>query len=347
MDNVFNTPTKDYKVLVRCFTYNQGEYIEDALNGFALQRTNFPFVCLVMDDCSTDGEQDVIKAWMVNACDMTKAEYYSLDLANLIFVPHFINNNCMFAFYLLKQNLYKYKEKKMSFVYPWRKYATYEALCEGDDYWIDSNKLQRQINFLDAHTEYTLCFHKLYTKSEKGRVHHNYFDHLETREYTTDEMLQRWTVPTGSMVMRIEMTNKFPTHPKFTYGDNGMVLTCLEFGKMFCFGDYMGVYRITPTGWTGQSIIDNCKRQISHIEGLMDVFDSCKNEIMINNLRNEYIKLYSHLFSQFKFKECHYIKKEIRITFNKPVSNVFLLLRSMGYTCKFYIKQILKKLNVI
>lgn len=65
----------NYKVQARCLTYNQAKYIEDALNGFAMQQTNFPFVCLVIDDCSTDGEQEVIKSWMNRECDMDKAEY--------------------------------------------------------------------------------------------------------------------------------------------------------------------------------------------------------------------------------------------------------------------------------
>lgn len=106
------TPKQDYKVLVRCFTYNQSHYIEDALDGFAMQKTDFPFVCLVMDDCSTDGEQEVIKAWMECECDMTKVEFIELELSCVILVPHKTNPTCTFAFYLLKQNLYKEKETK-------------------------------------------------------------------------------------------------------------------------------------------------------------------------------------------------------------------------------------------
>ena len=345
MEQIY-TPKQDYKVLVRCFTYNHSKYIEDALNGFAMQKTNFPFACLVMDDCSTDGEQEVIKAWMERECDMEKAEYIEIELSNIILAPHKSNTNCTLAFYFLKQNLYGTGNKKMKMVCPWREHCEYEALCEGDDYWTDSTKLQKQYDFLETHKDYTLCFHKVKTKSEKGRKHHDYFDHLETREYTVEEMLKRWTVPTGSMMIRKDMLDKFPTHPKFTYGDNVMVLTCLQYGKMFCFGAYMGVYRLSESGWTGQSIVFNCQRQISHIEGLIEVFDSCKNDIMVNNLKNEYCKMYYHLFSQFSFQECISVKTELKEKFGEM--DLFgLNVRAVLYSFKYYVKIILKKVGII
>lgn len=155
MEQIY-TPKQDYKVLVRCFTYNQSKYIEDALSGFAMQQTDFPFVCLVMDDCSTDGEQEFIKTWMERECDMEKAEYIDLELSNVILVPHKSNLSCDFAFYFLKQNLYGTGEKKMKHVTPWREHCEYEAMCEGDDYWIHFGKLQMQVSFLDSHLDYGL-----------------------------------------------------------------------------------------------------------------------------------------------------------------------------------------------
>ena len=106
MNNIqYPGPQQEYKVLVRCFTYNQSKYIEDTLNGFAMQQTDFPFICLVMDDASTDGEQDVIKAWMEGECDMDKAEIIDIPTSVVIIVQHKINPSCTLAFYLLKQNL--------------------------------------------------------------------------------------------------------------------------------------------------------------------------------------------------------------------------------------------------
>lgn len=160
MIEIENITSHCYKVLVRCYTYNHGQYIQDALNGFAMQQTNFSFVCLVMDDYSTDGEQEVIKAYLDRECDMTRAEFFEDDTTTMTLVPHRTNVNCTFAVYFLKKNLYGIKGAKKVYVNPWREHCEYEALCEGDDYWIDPLKLQKQVDFLENHEEFGLCCSK-------------------------------------------------------------------------------------------------------------------------------------------------------------------------------------------
>ncbi len=159
----YPAPKQDYKVLVRCYTYNHSKYIEDALNGFAMQQTNFPFVCLVVDDASTDGEQDVINAWMERECDMSRAKMIDIPTSIVIIVPHKSNTSCSFAFYLLKHNLFGIKGEKKKHVDPWREKCEYEAMCEGDDYWIEPLKLQKQVDLMDSnpdiglvHTKYNI-----------------------------------------------------------------------------------------------------------------------------------------------------------------------------------------------
>lgn len=151
----YPAPEQEYKVLVNCATFNHSKYIEEALNGFAIQQTNFPFVCYILDDASTDGEQDVIKAWMERECDMEKAETTDIPSSIVIIVPHKSNPTCNFAFYLLKKNLFKEREERLRHISPWREKCEYEALCEGDDYWTDPLKLQKQVDFLDLEPEYT------------------------------------------------------------------------------------------------------------------------------------------------------------------------------------------------
>ena len=154
----YPSPKQEYMVLVRCFTYNHSQYVKSALNGFAMQQTNFPFVCLVMDDASDDGEQDIIREWMAGECDMSRAETIDIPTSIVVIVPHKTNSSCTFAFYLLKQNLYGTGFLKMKHVYPWRDKCKYEALCEGDDYWTDPLKLQKQVDFLEANPEYGMCY---------------------------------------------------------------------------------------------------------------------------------------------------------------------------------------------
>ena len=170
--NILNypTPTKDFKVLVRCFTYNQREYIQDTLNGFVIQQTVFPFVCLVIDDASNDGEQEVLKSWMDRECDMSKAEIIDIPTSQVIILPHKTNKFCAFAFYLLKQNLYDNREKKMEHVHPWRMRCTYEAICEGDDYWIDPLKLQKQVDVLESDSAISMVYTAFSTVDQTGNT---------------------------------------------------------------------------------------------------------------------------------------------------------------------------------
>lgn len=155
----YPSPSKDYKVLVRTITYNQSNYISDTLEGVAMQQTDFPFVHFIIDDASTDGEQNLIKGWLTEHCDMTNAEYIDHPMISIILVKHKSNPNCSYAIYFLKQNLYKNREEKDKIYQPWREHCQYEAMCEGDDYWTDPLKLQKQVDVLDANQDLSLCFH--------------------------------------------------------------------------------------------------------------------------------------------------------------------------------------------
>lgn len=250
MEQVY-TPKDDYKVFVRCNTFNQSKYIEDALKGFAMQQTNFPFVCLVMDDCSTDGEQDVIKTWMEHVCDMDKAEYIEIELSHIILVPHKSNANCYFAFYLLKRNTWKERNLKVAMYTPWREHCQYEALCEGDDYWIDPNKLQKQVDFLDNNPNYSMCFHKSNIIKEVDIDCALRVDLIDDKNYNGTELVDHWIVPTASMVMRQECYHyPIKNREKLINGDLPLVLSCCAMGKVRGFSDSMSIYRVQVGGVT-------------------------------------------------------------------------------------------------
>ena len=183
----YPVPKQEYKVLVRCYTYNHSKYIEDALNGFARQKTNFPFVCFVMDDASTDGEQEVIKKWMESECNMSKAETIDIPTSIVIIVPHKTNSSCTFAFYLLKQNLYRKSEEKMNHLFPWRDKCEYEAFCEGDDYWVNENKLQMQADYLDANTDCALVRTDFQRYIQKTKILEASYCHEGPGRFIVDE----------------------------------------------------------------------------------------------------------------------------------------------------------------
>ncbi len=149
----------NYIVRAHCATYNHSAYITDALNGFVMQQTDFPFVCTIMDDASTDGEQDVIRRYVEDNFylqDASVAYERDTDYGHVTFAQHKTNKNCFFAVILLKENHYSQRKSKASYLTEWMD-TKYIALCEGDDYWTDPLKLQKQVDFMEKHPECCLC----------------------------------------------------------------------------------------------------------------------------------------------------------------------------------------------
>ena len=242
----YPAPKQEYKVLVRCFTFNHSNYIEDALNGFAMQQTNFPFACLVMDDASTDGEQEVIKAWLERECDMERAETIDIPTSVVIIVPHKTNTSCTFAFYLLKQNLYKAKEEKMRHVTPWREKCEYEAMCEGDDYWIDPMKLQKQVDVMDSNDQIGLCYThaKIFNQNSKS-----FEPILAGKKFEgMRQILSENPIVTLTTIYRTKVLNKYqivinPYLRSWKMGDYPLWLFIYEYKDIYFMDDITGVYR--------------------------------------------------------------------------------------------------------
>ena len=155
-----------YKVCVWCNTYNQTSYIKDTMEGFCIQQTQFPFVCLIMDDASTDGEPEVIKQYLHDYFETKwtkETDDYHLTLAR-----HQENKNCYFAVYLLKYNHYSIKKKRLKYYQEVATEIDYVAQCEGDDYWTDAHKLQKQADALDANPQATLVYTNFQTIDGEG-----------------------------------------------------------------------------------------------------------------------------------------------------------------------------------
>ncbi len=155
-----------FKVSVWCNTYNQASYIKDTMEGFCMQQTNFPFVCLIMDDASTDGEPEVIKQYLNDHFDTEWTK--ETDDYHLTVARHQENKNCYFAVYLLKYNHYSIKKPRLKYYREVTDEIDYVALCEGDDYWTDAHKLQKQADALDANPQATLVYTNFQTIDGEG-----------------------------------------------------------------------------------------------------------------------------------------------------------------------------------
>lgn len=159
---------ENYLVCVRCMTYNQATFVEKTMNGFCQQETNFPYVCIIMDDASTDGEPDVINRFL----DL----YFDVE-GKCIETEHYIqrtgchkeNRNCHFVVYLLKYNHHG-KKAKQPYYASFYNNAKYIATCEGDDFWTDTNKLQEEVDVLEKNEHVTLVHTAFDIINEKGDI---------------------------------------------------------------------------------------------------------------------------------------------------------------------------------
>lgn len=268
-----------YMVGIISITFNQSKFILDTLNGFVMQQTNFPFVAMVIDDASTDGEQEVIKKFVTEQFDTTDtsiAYEKETDYAHITYARHKTNKNCYMAVLYLKENHYSQRKPKRPYLAEWRDHVKYETLCEGDDYWIDAQKLQKQVDFLEEHEEYSMCFHGAEIKVTEGinpqknrRI--NLYKNLEIREYTGPEILRHWTIPTASVVHRREINIK--TDNRFVFGDIILFLSCAECGRIYCIdNNNMSVYRILPDSVTYRK--RPIEKMINHYKAIEEKFSN-------------------------------------------------------------------------
>lgn len=240
-------PKNEYKVIVKTITFNHSKYIQDTLNGTAMQKTNFPFVNVVLEDNSTDGEQDVIKFWIERECDMNLAEYYDIPTANLIIVPHKANHNCTFAIYFHKENLFHQKKRREEQIYPWQANSEYVALCEGDDYWTDPLKLQKQVDFLDSNVDYSCCHTAFNCVDYNGNIIYREDYERKNRISGNGErfwftMLVENYILTCTFMMRSRVAQTVP----IGYHDYGIFLHAARQGYVGFLPERTSCYRQTP-----------------------------------------------------------------------------------------------------
>jgi len=249
------TPLKDFfSVCINCRTYNQSGFIQDALDGFAIQQTSFPFLAIIIDDASTDGEQDCINAYVSRSFGHGKdsvMERWETEDARWIYARHNQNVNAYFLVVLLKKNLFR-SPRKSRLVAEWTK-VKYVAICEGDDFWTDPLKLQKQVGFLEQNPDYSLCFTNCQVSDGKRTRKGNSFI-WDT--YTTKDMLMHNSLGlkkrkdlivspghTSTLVYRKPATLRPSWVSKCFIGDEPSFIWMSTFGKAKFINDVTSTYR--------------------------------------------------------------------------------------------------------
>ena len=245
-----------FKVSVWCNTYNQTSYIKDTMDGFCMQQTSFPFACHIMDDASTDGEPEVLKQYLNDHFD-TEWTKETVDY-HLTVARHQENKNCYFAVYLLKYNHYSIKKRRLRYYKELADDIDYVALCEGDDYWTDAHKLQKQADALDANPQVTLVYTNFQTIDGEGNpIIRPYYKDYPGRSHSGDNLptLLRY----GNYIMVLTSMYRYKVFES-EYRTNSPVR--MDFDNTMCaalMGDFIwlpeqtGCYRILESGITRTS----------------------------------------------------------------------------------------------
>lgn len=295
-------------VSISCATYNHEKYIRDCIEGFLMQKTSFKFEILIHDDASTDGTADIIKQ-------------YEKKYPELIF-PIYQTKN-------------QYSQGVMispTFNWP-RARGKYIALCEGDDYWTDPLKLQKQVDFLEENPEFGLVHadcHFYY--HEKGIWEYNANKNLSNsiKIDSKEELFYRlvdadYKIRTATVLFRKDLLKTITTDTKtFLMGDTPRWLDFSQLTKFKYFDEVFAVYRILSNS---ASRSKNIKKQYRFSLSMaeMRVYYCYKYNYPINEkLKNRYNKaLLTYLlfdpqflplyplfepnaFLQFKFKYSRY-----------------------------------------
>lgn len=234
-------------VSVCCITYNHAPYISQCVDGFLMQKTSFPYEIIINDDCSSDGTTEILKEY---------AEKYP-DLIQLI---------------LHDENQYSKGIRRIlaTFVYPLVK-GKYIAICEGDDYWTDPYKLQKQVDYLESHPKCGMCYSNFSKYNQKnGTFSHNCLKKEQIQKYNNLHDWIKLTPYAGPMtwMYRRELMS---LKPSFNTVDGSFVTFAffLAESKVHCLSeDNTAVYRVLENSASHSKDIS---KQYNYKKGIHDI----------------------------------------------------------------------------
>ena len=238
-------------VSIVCTSYNHGDYLAEAIDGFLMQKTNFEFEILIYDDASTDHSPRVIKQYenkypsLINPIYQTQNQYSKGVRVELF------NHN--------------------------RARGKYIAVCEGDDFWTDPCKLQKQVDYMEAHPACSMTVHAAdRVLSDKKKVLSTVRPEHGNAIFSIERVIEGGgdLIATNSMVYSKE---KVPTLAPFylnaVVGDYPLVILAALHGTVDYLDDNMSAYRVGVKGsWTERELATSMKR-INHYRDMEKMFD--------------------------------------------------------------------------
>lgn len=285
-----------FKVCVRCFTFNHSKYITNAMNGFVMQQTDFPYVCCIVDDASTDGEQEVIRKYVSDNFDLSEGSCHferETDYAFITYAQHKTNKNCYFAVLYLKKNHYSIKKPKKPYLAEWQDGCEYYALCEGDDYWIKPYKLKKQVDILDNNGTLSSCWSGYDSYKGRDLVCVNIYPQKVKGEYsifTIEDWTDKWFTKTLTSLFRHTALSEYSAVMKnFNYArDIHLCYYLLKWGPAAYIHESMGIYNIHEGGIC--SMVENNQNAIHSYNCYKELYVKEHNEVLRKHLLSAIIR---------------------------------------------------------
>jgi glycosyltransferase involved in cell wall biosynthesis len=260
-------------------TYNHERYVAQAIEGALMQRTNFPYEILIGEDDSSDNTRSMVIDYAER--NPNKIRLFLNDRKNVIYV----NGRPTGRWNLL--NLLTQARGR------------YIALCEGDDFWTDGRKLQKQVDYLEAHPENIMCFHTASIFDQKTRVLSGDLlkPPLNRDFYTLDDLLEFGNfIPTASVMFRSGRIQEYPSwFMQIPFGDIALHMMHAQHGTIGYIDETMSVYRRHSSGaWSGTGTVQNLQRTIETLSILGENLDLQQRRAFQAGLRGNYSRYYTY-----------------------------------------------------
>ncbi len=239
-------------VSICCLAYNHEKYIRDALESFLNQKTDFKYEILIHDDASTDNTVKIIKEYEKKYPDIIKPIYQ-------------------------KENQHSKGIKISATIQYPRAKGKYIAMCEGDDFWIDSSKLQKQINYLEEHPECSLMVHaskNVTVNKEDIRINKAFEQECDV---STEEIINGGGgfFATNSMIFRTELTKNFPAfYLNAHIGDYPLTIYLSLCGTVHYIPDVMSAYRQGVPGSWSENERKSMLQSLKNTEKMIELYEN-------------------------------------------------------------------------
>lgn len=275
MENSTDSAKSDTYVMVtiRCVTYNHEPYIRQCLEGFVMQKTTFRFEAIVHDDASTDGTANIIREY---------AEKYP-NVIKPIFET---------------ENQYSKRNGSLRRIMDNHMRGKYIAMCEGDDYWVDPYKLQKQVEFLEKHAEYGLTFGiaQKYIQSIEAFSKKTFGSQVKDAR----SLLLNNTIPTPTVMFKKDIYRKYCEDFKdkiWLAGDYPLWLYFAIHSKLYFFNEKFAVYRILKNSASHSDNIDKRESFIKSIYNMKCLYNERYGIVDTKNLSDLlYIPLFNNAY---------------------------------------------------